>query len=422
MAYKGMSDSLRSFGSNVKELSQSCIKNPQSVKLLEKRLEKVEENLKLAKSALEIAKESKKIQEETYTLLKQKLNQHSSDARQSYIERLKTLIEKPKPLVSIIGTLIGYINVLKDLNDLIHDIYGRIPDEAAEVPKELQVMIDEVECLEIKDSSFDLIGSFSSDLFNEHYSSNVFSLVAQVPAFSVSSMIKRAKDKNLNEGKRNQIIMESVFGDLELNLATDMESSCLASFSGDVHEGVRETLSFSIPDKNAQVELIYQNVYGGCRGLVASRPTKMLSFSGIFGLKAFSVGVDVAFDASSNTLSKFDCAAGFDNTEYSASIAIAKKCDQLRGTIARKLWPGTSVGAEVSYDISNGKKTAWVGASHQYDDALLLKAKVSGDCKAAAAAVQYKWTKKCTVSLSCQVEYKDQSIQPGFGICFAFRP
>ncbi|KAK0586943.1 hypothetical protein LWI29_014877 [Acer saccharum] len=212
----------------------------------------------------------------------------------------------------------------------------------------------------------------------------------------------------------------------------------------EIMPGLKTVFRFTIPD-SGKVELRFLHNYIGITSgielkafssdttgldtkLKANRPSEsgfdpFVNFSGVVGCNLFSLGGEVAFDVSEQTIDKYKAGLSINSDFLIASLTMNDR-NTLRASYYKAMNPQTrtAIAGEFKYGFgNNGKTTFAVGGQRALFPSTLVKARMDTNGKV-GALIQQDILKKFYLTISGEVDFRDMNRLPKVGFSMALVP
>lgn len=231
--------------------------------------------------------------------------------------------------------------------------------------------------------------------------------------------------------KKNELILGEIQSQLKnKNVTVDVkaisDSTLLTTFTVDElgTSGLKAILSFVVPDpKSGKIELQYLHDKAGFATGFGLSTNPIINVSTVLGTKTLAVGSDVAFDTASGNFTKYNVGISYNSLDFSASLTVNEKGDQLNTSYYHMVNPlfSTAVGAELAHRFSTAESTLTFGTQHALDPLTTVKARVNNYGKA-SASIQHEWRPKSFITISTELDTKAIEKGSKVGLSLVLKP
>ncbi|XP_020572767.1 mitochondrial outer membrane protein porin 1-like [Phalaenopsis equestris] len=231
--------------------------------------------------------------------------------------------------------------------------------------------------------------------------------------------------------KKNELILGEIQSQLKnknftVDVKANSNSTLLTTFTVDELStpGLKSILSFVVPDpKSGKIELQYLHDNAGVAAGFGLSANPNVNFSAVIGSKTLALGSDVSFDTASGNFTKYNAGISYNSLDFSASLTVNEKGDQLSASYYHLVNPllSTAVGAEFAHRFSTAESTLTFGTQHALDPITLVKARINNYGKA-SALIQHEWRPKSFVTISTEVDTKAIEKGSKVGLSLALKP
>lgn len=204
------------------------------------------------------------------------------------------------------------------------------------------------------------------------------------------------------------------------------------------HNGVRGSIALPLPSTFVKGKIHYLHEYGGVLGSFQMGANPIFNLSCVFGVRAFSLGADAAYNPVDKKITKKDFGLRYSAHGFDVALLTKNLLDTVCGSVCYN-WGVNSVGVEDRFTISTGVHQLFFGGSRTVDAATVVKARIGLESRASAQAAQNQPKAKdrdvtggiallrrfgscCIAGLSCEADlhFTERPTAPRFGLFLQF--
>lgn len=269
---------------------------------------------------------------------------------------------------------------------------------------------------------FTEIGKKAKDLLSKDYlQDQKFTVTTQTDTGLVFTSTGLKKGGSFAGDVQTKFQKKNITTEIKVDTNSKISSVITAD---DVAPGVKTKFSFTIPDQlSGKVEVQYNHEHATINTSVGLNAAPIVELNGAIGNDGVAVGGEVAFDTGSGALLKYNAGLGFSKPDFSASLLLLEKGDQVKASYLHSVSPasGTVVAAEISHRFSTNENTFTLGSSYRVDPLTTVKTRLNSHGKI-AALLQHQWRPKSLVTFSGEVDTKALDKKTKVGLALALSP